>query len=151
MHHDHMPAELLFMPDYRADPIWEVVTESMISLDRLPIGMPTRSAIREWASRWERFAEQEMLFDYVENAMLPGPAEPVSPQAWETIERDGRALCQQLRNELGDRWRVGWVSFEHEQRHVQWETDGLVTAVAHWDRPNAPGIATSTSERPPRR
>jgi transposase InsO family protein len=49
----------------------------------------------------------------VKHGMLPGPAEPVPPQAWETIERDGRALCHQLRDELADQWRVGWVSFEH--------------------------------------
>lgn len=127
MHDDHMPAEILFMPDYRADPIWDVTTESMVSLDQLPIGEPTRSAIRGWASRWEQLAEQKMRCADVEHGMLPGPAEPVSPQAWETIELDGRALCHQLRDELGGRWRVGWVSFEHGQRHVQWETGGPVT------------------------
>jgi hypothetical protein len=89
-----MPAEILFEPDYRADPIWDVASESMVSLDQLPIGEPTRSAIREWASRWEQLAEQEMHSEDVENGMLPGPADPVPPQAWQTIERDGRMLCQ---------------------------------------------------------
>ncbi len=64
-----------------------------------------------------------MHFDEVENGMLPGPAEPVPAPAWETIDRDGRALCQRLRDELGDRCRVGWVSFDHEHRHVQWDTN----------------------------
>ncbi|MCW3067132.1 MAG: hypothetical protein JWN32_4304 [Solirubrobacterales bacterium] len=122
-----VPTELLFMPDYSADPIWDAATESMVSLDRLPIGEDTRSVIREWARRWEHLAGQRMHFDDVENGKHPGPAEPVPPQAWETIERDGRALCQQLREELGDGWRVGWVSFEHARRHVQWATGGPVT------------------------
>jgi hypothetical protein len=127
MHYGHMPAEILFMADYRADPIWDVRTESMVSLDQLPIGEPTRSAIRGWANRWEQLAEQDMHSADVKHGMLPGTAEPVPRHAWETIERDGRALCHQVREELGDRWRVGWVSFEHGQRHVQWKTDGPVT------------------------
>jgi hypothetical protein len=68
-----------------------------------------------------------MQFDDAEDGMLPGPTEPVPPEAWETIERDGRTLCQQFRNELGDEWRVGWVSLTEERRHVQWEAEGAVT------------------------
>src|SRR5207244_1536351 len=115
------------MPDYSADPIWDARTDDMISLDDLPIHESTRAAIREWANRWERLAEQEMHFDDVEASMVDGPAEPVPSQAWEQLDQHGRALCEQLRRALGDEWRVGWVSFEHDQRHVQWETDAPVT------------------------
>jgi hypothetical protein len=114
-------------------------------LDWLPIGEPTRATIREWATRWEQLAQQEMHFDDVENGMLPGPAEPVSPQAWETIDREGRGLCSRLRNELGDRWRVGWVSVEHEQRHVQWKADRPVTPMPPQTGREDHAVATSTS------
>ena len=115
------------MPDYSADPIWNAATECMVSLDGLPVHRDTRSAIRAWAARWEELAWQQMHAEDVANVMRPGPAEPVAARAWQTVEEEGRALCQRLRTELGDGWRVGWVTVEAGRRHVQWEADGPVT------------------------
>jgi hypothetical protein len=120
------PTDLLFMPDYSADPIWEVASECMIGLELLPITDQTRATIRAWASRWEQLAWQQIDADIQDHAEA-AEAEPIRPEAREAIERDGRALCQQLRNELGPPWRVGWVTFQNDQRHVQWEADGPVT------------------------
>ena len=121
-----MRRDLLFMADYHADPIWDAATDSMVRLERLPISDDTRAAIRGWARRWEELSWQQMHADDVESGMRDGPAEPVPAYAWENIQTDGRALCHRLRRELGEGWRVGWVSFEDGKRHAKSEPDGPV-------------------------
>ena len=125
-----MPIDLLFMPDYSADPVWDPASEWMVNLDELPIMEGTRVAIRAWAARWEARAWQELASEDAEEVAISGSSEPVTPEASEAIERDGLLLCQRLRNELGDDWRVGPVSLEDNERSVQWETYGPVTPLA---------------------
>ena len=129
-----MSNNVLFQPDYQADPIWDAATGAMVYLESLPIEVDLRSAIRSWAARWEQLAGQqeelaysEMDAEHAGSGILPGSAAPGPGQTWEMNEQEGRALCQQLRNELGEGWRVGWVTFTDGQRHVQWEPDGPVT------------------------
>ena len=121
-----MPRDLLFMSDYSADPIWDAATESMVRLDSLPISDETRASIRDWASRWKSSPGNRCASTNAESGMRAGAVEPVPAQAWERIEADGRALRERLRQELGNGWRVGWVSFEHGKRHAQWEADGAI-------------------------
>ncbi len=76
-----MTHDLLFMPDYSADPIWDTATECMVSLDQLPIEEKTRSSIRAWAARWEELAWQQMRVEDVQSGMVAGSAEPVPTRA----------------------------------------------------------------------
>jgi hypothetical protein len=124
VHHERVTIDLLFMSDYSADPVWDPPIECMVNLDELPLTDDTRAAIRGWANRWEDTAWPGMDVDAAEEGVIPGPVEPVPTDLAEAIERDGRALCQRLRDELGTGWRVGWISFENDERRVQWEPDG---------------------------
>ena len=109
-----MARRLLFMADYSADPLWDLESEAMVALERLPLTEATRASVRAWASRWEAIASSE--FDLV--------AAEVPKEACATLERDGRAVWQQVRRELGDDWQVGWVTFPNGRRHVQWHPKG---------------------------
>jgi hypothetical protein len=112
---------LLFFPDYGADPLWEAHGwGGMVSLDGLPVREGTRRDVREWARRWEQMATQEMAADASAAGMVETRAEPVSPQEWDDLERDGRAVWLRLRDDLGDEWVVGWVGFAETGRQVEW-------------------------------
>lgn len=73
---------LLLSPDYRADPLWDYDTGSMVNLDGLPITEGLRRRVRAGAASWERLAERRMHADDVEAGMLPGPADPPSEAEW---------------------------------------------------------------------
>jgi hypothetical protein len=117
-------ADLIFMPDYGADPIWSADRNYMVELERLPIGESLRGRIREWARRWEDVAWRTE-YDDVVNGMRPGPAVPVPEATHEAIDRQGRLLCEELRAELGGDWRVAYATFP-DGRHLQWEIGGPV-------------------------
>jgi hypothetical protein len=119
------PTDLIFMPDYGADPLWSADGGSMVPLERLPIGDGLRARIRGWASRWDDLTYQAWNYDDVANGMRDGPAEPVPDRAAEQLAREWRQLCDELRAELGAPWRVAHATFPNE-RHLQWEPDGPV-------------------------
>jgi hypothetical protein len=112
---------LLFFPDYGADPVWDAHgMGAMISLDGLPVREQTRREVREWARRWEQMAKRQMAADDFAAGMAKAPAESVSQQEWDALERDGRAVWLRLRDDLGDEWVVGWASFPDTGRQVEW-------------------------------
>ncbi len=102
---------LLFMPDYDADPLWDLRDESMVNLDELPIPASTRQAIRAWAGRWEKLAWQGMHADDVAAGQVEGPSTPVPAAAWAEVERDSRLLWLELQRALGNACKVGRVVF----------------------------------------
>ena len=110
------------MPDYYADPVWDVETDAMVSLDDLPISDETKNVVRAWARRWDELALQDLDADYGDTPELAHLA--VSADVWAEHETDGLAAWHRLRQELGDRWRLGRVSWPDGRRHVQWEPDG---------------------------
>ena len=116
--------QLFFMPDYDADPLWDAATEAMVSLDDLPVTAKTKQRVRAWALRWDELATQDLEADYGDTPELAHKAVP--PETWAEHEREGRAAWLELQQDLGDTWRVGWVSFPGGRRHVQWEADGPV-------------------------
>jgi hypothetical protein len=118
-----MTRDLLFMGDYTADPLWDARTEAMVNVDRLPVSANVREALREWAKRWEALANAQLRIDGGQNQTPDGLADVASQQAWEDLAGNGQSLCEQLRRELGGGWRVGWVVFHDDQRHVQWAKD----------------------------
>lgn len=120
-----MPRRLLFMPDYYADPFWDLETEGMVDLDTLPLRGPTRGAVRRWAARWERAAW----------AQLEEAADDIPEDELKALERDGLVVWERVRRELGDDWQVGWASFPDGDRHVQWQPGGPVV-------PCVPGSST---------
>ena len=100
--------QVRFFPDYGADPVWDRASGAMIDLDGLPVGPPTRLAVRAWRQRWEALASQQMRADDVEAAMASEAAEPVTDDEWGEIEREGQQLCAELQRELGSEWSVEW-------------------------------------------
>ena len=119
------PTALIFMPDYGADPIWSADRNYMVELESVPISESLRSRIRDWAGRWEDMAWQINDYDDVANGMRPGPAVPVPAGALDQINREGLVLCNELRAELGEEWRVAHATFP-DSRHLQWEPGGPV-------------------------
>ncbi len=117
------------MPDHGADPLWDLATEAMVDLDGLPLSGATRTALREWSARWESMALAE-LYETAGDA----PADTL-----EALERDGRLAWQQVRQELGDDWQVGWVSFPDGRRRVQWQPGGPAVLCL-------PGSSTASAE-----
>lgn len=113
------------MPDYGADPLWDLATEAMVSLDRLSISEQIRALVRGWSARWESLARQDMAADDYEAGMTDTPASSVPAAAWAELNREGRELWLRLRSELGDGFEVGWCTLE-QVRCVQWEPDGSV-------------------------
>ena len=57
-------------------------------------------------------AEEEMLADL----RLSRPVEPVPELGFEEIDREGRLLCEALRSEPGDPWRVAYATFPDGRR-----------------------------------
>ena len=116
--------KLLFMPDYDADPLWDTATEAMVSVDDLPITEATKKRVRAWGRRWDELATQDLSADYGDTPELAHKVVPA--EVWAEHEREGLAAWRELQRDLGDEWRVGWVSFPDGRRHVQWEVDGPV-------------------------
>jgi len=116
--------DLLLMPDYSADPVWDAMTGDMVSLDSLPVSAKTKKLLRAWATRWDELATQDLEADH---GYTPGLAQQVVPrEAWAEHRREGRLVWRELQHDLGDAWRLGWVSSLGGRRHVQWEPDGPV-------------------------
>ena len=105
------------MPDYYADPVWDAANEAMVSVEALPISDGLRMAVRSWGQRWTELASPD-----------DPPSSLTAAELLEALERDGRSLCERMREELGPAWRVGWVSFDDDgQRYVQWEPSSTPT------------------------
>jgi hypothetical protein len=51
---------LLFMTDYSADPLWDLETGGMVSLDKLPLPAPLRREVRAWAATVDKLNFAEM-------------------------------------------------------------------------------------------
>ena len=97
---------LRFFPDLGGpDPIW-TVDGAAVSLDALPVGPSLKTAVRDWAERWDPVAWQQMDADDFAAGMTDRAAEAPSPEVWRSLEEDGRRLCARLQDELGDRWTV---------------------------------------------
>lgn len=103
---------VLVMPDYDADPVWDAEAQTMEDLDALPVSDASRVALRAWARRWEAVAHRD----------LGQPGEP-GAEEWEALEAEGRAAWLALREDLGQGWEAGWVSFRGEERYVQWSPE----------------------------
>lgn len=56
--------------------------------------------------------------------MRPGPANSVPAGTFEESQREGQALWEQLRPELGPEWLIAYATFPDDGRHLQWEPDG---------------------------
>jgi hypothetical protein len=102
---------LLFMNDHDADPVWDLASEGMVSLDRLPVRNELRERLRAWACEWR---ERALADD--EGAGSDG----------EQFDVVGRRLWQELRTALWEVAEIGYVSFPDGTRHVQWHPDGPV-------------------------
>jgi hypothetical protein len=117
------PTDLILMAEYSADPVWSAAHDSMLQLEWLPISAGLRSRLNDWARRCERFVWQQI--DHVETdaGIFETPRDPVDPPAPgtdEQLDREGRALCQELRQQLGSDWRVAYAPFPGG-RPLQWE------------------------------
>jgi hypothetical protein len=86
----------------------------MVSLDDLPVRSQTRAEAREWVRRWERLAYADQDADAFSAGMSNTPADPVTPQAWRELERDGHKVWIRLRAELGGDYELGWA-YEAQQ------------------------------------
>jgi hypothetical protein len=100
---------MLFMNDYDADPVWDLASEGMVSLDELPVRNELRERVRAWACEW---SERELSDK--EGAGSDG----------EPFDAVGRRLWQELRTALRDAAEIGYVSFAGATRHVRWHPDG---------------------------
>jgi hypothetical protein len=81
----------------------------MVSLDDLPVSDETRVEARAWSRRWEQLAWDERAAEASVAGMKSDPAEPVSDEAWASLERDGRAVWQRLQDDLGSEWLLEWA------------------------------------------
>jgi hypothetical protein len=100
---------VLFFPDYSADPIWNPDGGGMVSLDDLPVSDKVRAEARVWSRRWEQLARDEQAANAFADGMSSVPAEPVSDEAWASIEREGRLVCERLQRDLGGEWLLEWA------------------------------------------
>jgi len=98
------------MADYGADPVWTPDGLRNESLDDLPLADATKTAVRDWADRYD--ARIQVGFHI---------AEPERA----AFEEDGRALWRRLTLELGSDWNVGYFS-ERLQRAL-WHAPDDVT------------------------
>jgi hypothetical protein len=95
------------MPDHAADPVWDADTGGMVQLGGLPLSAPTTEALRDWRRRWEVLA-----LDDAED-----------PRSWAVLDRDGQRLWEQVREELGPAYEVGYdatVASDGERLRVRW-------------------------------
>jgi len=80
----------------------------MVSLDDLPVSDAARSEARRWNRRWEQLALKQQDADAFVDGMNSRQVEPVTDEEWASLERDGRAVWQRLRDELGSNWSLEW-------------------------------------------
>jgi hypothetical protein len=99
------------MNDYYADPVWDLASEGMVSLDQLPVRNELREQVRAWACEW---SERGLSGD------------EVADSDGEHFDAVGRRLWQELRTALREVAELGYVSFPDGTRHVQWRPDGPV-------------------------
>jgi hypothetical protein len=109
------PQRLKLMWDYDAFPLWTVPGpmgwQGMVPPERLPISTPLRDELQEWS-------------DQLSAAMwgTHGPdskkSKPPSETAIAAFDARGRELLRRLREELGDRFVVGYQSEITHQ--VEW-------------------------------
>jgi hypothetical protein len=111
------------MNDYDADPIWDLATEGMISLDELPVPNELRDRVRAWAREWS------------ERALAANGADSDGEQ----FDVVGRRLWKELRTALCAVAEIGDVSFLGASRHVQWHPDGPVEPCPPLGRDVSPG------------
>ncbi|HLH15116.1 MAG TPA: hypothetical protein VKV16_10035 [Solirubrobacteraceae bacterium] len=98
---------LRFFGEHAADPIWDE-RGNMISLDDLPVSDELRAQARAWSKRWDELASQQLRVDSSTADASDGTDRPVTDEQWESLDRDGRAVCGRLRDELGEGWTVEW-------------------------------------------
>ena len=117
---------LLLDPDYRADPLWDYETGSMVDLDRLPIAESLRGRVRSWAADWERLAERQMHADDVEAGMLPGPADPPRGADWAANASEMERVWRLLLDDLGPGWAIAVAVADDDggRRSVRWSPGG---------------------------
>ncbi len=120
---------LLLDPDYRADPLWDYETGSMVDLDRLPIAESVRARVRSWAADWERLSERQMHAEDVAARMLPGPADPPREADWAANASEMERVWRLLIDELGPEWAIAVAEDHGGRRSVRWSPDGAAEEV----------------------
>ncbi len=119
--------QLLFSPDYGADPLWELPSERMVNLDSLPLSDTLRDDVRDRAAGWEELARQELEADGMTAGQVADGAGEVADEQWQEIDERGRALWRDLQRELAGQYVVGRAEFRDVPvRHVQWVDGGTV-------------------------
>ena len=99
---------LWFFGDYAAEsPVWSDL--GMVSLEDLPVSDAARAEAHRWVQRWDELATADMAAGAYANKMSSVPSEPVRPEQWASLERDGRAVCKRLQKELGEEWHLEWA------------------------------------------
>jgi hypothetical protein len=98
------PRRILVFCDYLADPVWTYPGRVGVQLEALPLSDGTRDALRRWAARYD--------------ALLGSDFEWSEPADAEAFEREGERLWRVVQDELGPRWKVGYLS--DAQDRVLW-------------------------------
>lgn len=102
------PGRLRFFGDYgRDDPVWG--DGGNVSLNALPISNEARAQARAWARRWDELNTAQIQAQAFIDGMSRTYVEPVPDEQWASLQRDGRAICQRLQEELGDGWVLEWA------------------------------------------
>ena len=73
-----------------------------------PLPPYTREA-RAWARRWDELSTMQIQAEAFMDGMNRTYVEPVSDEQWASLQREGRAVCRRLQEELGEEWVLGWV------------------------------------------
>lgn len=105
---------LLFMPDYFADPLWDLDSEGMVDLDRLGLDPALVTRVRDWAR------------EYTERGQAGEWEDALAGAEGAALQAAGHALWLELRTALAPAHDVGYVTFPGDSRHVQWHADGPI-------------------------
>jgi hypothetical protein len=97
---------LRFFGDHGADPVWD--DRGMVDLDSLAVSDEVRAQARAWGTRWDELVTAQLHADWYASGTSHSAAAPVSEEQWDLLERDGRAVCKRLQDELGEEWLVEW-------------------------------------------
>lgn len=96
---EHRQVPLLLMADYGSDPLWYLssdgMTEHMIPLDQLPLSNELKTALRDWATRYE-------------DPIHTGYQWPSNAEKTSWIE-EGRALLTPITQELGSGYDLTYI------------------------------------------
>lgn len=98
-----MSKQLKLMADYGCFPLWEYQDGEPVGNldpDRLALSAELRSALRAWAAAYDR----TLNHDYPPDSGFFSPAEE------EAFEAEGRRLWQELKSQLGARYKVCYFS-----------------------------------------